>query len=145
MKAACRRHSSKACGERADGRMDWMSTIVDRDVQPEDGYHNFEVEENNHSDDDRNVNDIWDGLDVIRESLSNDYYGDALTTPLRPDLNQVTREENQFTNEHLLTSVGSTSRLVPIDIDFNVEQVFNTKKELQEVVHMIALKSNFQF
>ncbi|KAK6160922.1 hypothetical protein DH2020_004303 [Rehmannia glutinosa] len=118
---------------------------VDRDVQPKDGYHNFEVEENNHSDDDRNVNDIWDGLEVIRESPSNDYNGDVFTTPPRTDFNQGTGEENQFTNEHLLSSVGSTSRVVPIDIGLNVDQVFDTKKELQEVVHMIALKYNFQF
>ncbi|KAK6152246.1 hypothetical protein DH2020_014881 [Rehmannia glutinosa] len=117
--------------------------VVDRDVQPVDGYHNFEVEENNHSDDVRNVNDIWDGLEVIRESPSNDYNGDAFTTPPRTDFNQGTGEENQFTNENLFSSVGSTSRVVPIDIDLNVDQVFDTKKELQEVVHMIALKYNF--
>ncbi|KAK6116094.1 hypothetical protein DH2020_008363 [Rehmannia glutinosa] len=71
------------------------------------------------SDDDRNVNDIWDGLEVIRESPSNDYNGDAFTTPPRTDFNQGTVEENQFTNEHLLSSVGSTSRVVPIDINLN--------------------------
>ncbi|KAK6125379.1 hypothetical protein DH2020_040875 [Rehmannia glutinosa] len=67
--------------------------VVDRDMQLEDGYHNFEVEENNHSDDDRNLNDIWDKLEVIRESPSNDYNGDAFTTP-RLDFNQGIGEEN---------------------------------------------------
>ncbi|CAA3016806.1 cytoplasmic tRNA 2-thiolation 2, partial [Olea europaea subsp. europaea] len=71
--------------------------------------------------------------------------------------------DNDFTNENLIVlsrlkhaSTGSSqagpstrssncSRIVPDDDDLYVEQLFGTKKDLQEAVHQIALKHNFEF
>lgn len=97
--------------------------------------------ENNSSGDEQNANHFLYSLKVIRESTS--YNENGFTTPPRYEFSQGNEEENNFTSEHLVSSVRSTTRVVPVDFDLKADQVFNNKKEFQEAVHIIALKYNF--
>ncbi|KAK6160902.1 hypothetical protein DH2020_004283 [Rehmannia glutinosa] len=81
----------------------------------------------------------WNELQIIRETDS----GNDATTE-EPSAQRY-REENAFTSEHLITSSVSSTSHVIADGDLQPGRVFSTKKELQEAIHFLALKHNFEF
>lgn len=115
---------------------------------------------------DRNVNDFWNTVEIARE---NDvvipttvihHHGITVTHRI-PSIVDDNENENEFTNEDLIALSGrrhgsgsqagmssrtsNCSRTVPEDEDLYVEQLFETRKDLQEAVHRITLRHNFEF
>lgn len=86
---------------------------------------------------------------------------DFTVTHRIPSIIQDNENENEFTNEDLITlsrrrhksssqprmstRTFNCSSVVSDDENLYIEQLFETKKDLQEAVHMIALKHNFEF
>lgn len=124
---------------------------------------------NEHSDGaDDNANNFWDTVEIAREDDTNIpetvvHHHDITKTHIIQSVVQDSENVNEFTNEDLIglsrqrhewggssgagTSGPSSnsSRVVPDEEDLYVEQLFETKKALQEAVHLLALKFNFEF
>ncbi|KAL2464868.1 Uncharacterized protein Adt_40719 [Abeliophyllum distichum] len=74
-----------------------------------------------------------------------------------PEIVQDNEEEFLFTNDDLIASVSRghqagpssrssrTTRVIPDVEDLHVDQLFDKKKDMQEAVHLIVLKHNFEF
>lgn len=112
---------------------------------------------------------IFGTVEIVRE----DYvvileivvpYRDLIVTHIIPSIVQNCKNENEFTNDDLITlsrqihEQGGNSRAKsselssnssPVfpddDDDLYVKQLFETKKDLQEVMHQIVLNYNFEF
>ncbi|XP_022847476.1 uncharacterized protein LOC111369964 isoform X2 [Olea europaea var. sylvestris] len=117
---------------------------------------------------DRNVNDVCDRVqiahkdDVVIPETVVTHQGHTITRRI-PSTIDDNKNENAFTNENLIalshgkhesggsskagpsTRSSNCSRVVPNDEDVYVEQLFESKKDLQEAMHRIALKHNFEF
>ncbi|KAL2484797.1 Uncharacterized protein Adt_29553 [Abeliophyllum distichum] len=74
-----------------------------------------------------------------------------------PEIVQDNEEKVPFTNDDLIASISRghqagpssrssrTTRVIPDVEDLHVDQLFDQKKDLQEAVHLIVLKHNFEF
>ncbi|KAL2505598.1 Uncharacterized protein Adt_21219 [Abeliophyllum distichum] len=55
-------------------------------------------------------------------------------------------EDNQFTNEQLLTlSSPITTHVIPMDKDVPDDKVFKSNKDLMMELHLLAMKNDFEF
>lgn len=112
------------------------------------------------------MNDFWNTVEIAREDdvviPTTVVHHHGITVAHRiPSIVDDNQNENEFTNEDLIALSGrrhgsgsqggmssrtsNCSRTVPDDEDLYVEQLFETKKDLQEAVHRIALRHNFEF
>jgi hypothetical protein len=117
---------------------------------------------------DNNDRGFWETVEIvpaddvgIPETVASDR--DVAVTRRIPSTVEDNENINDFTNENLIalsrqrhepggsSQVGTSgpssnsSRVAPDDEDLQVEQLFETKKDLQEAVHRLALKYNFEF
>jgi hypothetical protein len=117
---------------------------------------------------DRNENDFWDTVEIAREDdvvipgAVATHHDVTVTRRIYEEV-QDNEDERPFTNQDLIalsrqrhesggsshagpsTRSSNCSRVVPDDEDLHVDQLFDTKRDLQEAAHRIAMKHNFEF
>ncbi|XP_022897677.1 uncharacterized protein LOC111411369 [Olea europaea var. sylvestris] len=96
---------------------------------------------------DRNENDFWDTVEIARED-------DVVIPRAVATHHDVTVTRRIYEERHESggsshagpsTRSSNCSRVVPDDEDLHVDQLFDTKRDLQEAAHRIAMKHNFEF
>ncbi|KAL2471978.1 Uncharacterized protein Adt_40114 [Abeliophyllum distichum] len=103
----------------------------------------------------RNGDNFWNTIEIAGDD--DVVFPEMNATQRSHEIVQDNEEEFRFTNDDLIASVSRghqagpssqsfrTTQVIPNVEDLHVDRLFDKKKDLQEVVHLIVLKHNFEF